>query len=251
MAAIAFSPPLWPLSPSPLALSQGLLQLLGTQVRVVQQAPIPTKVPLIVVSNHRSILDAPVLMAALKQDIAFVCHPYMANVPFLREAITHFGAFPLAAPQQRHHSFFQQATRHLQQGKALGIFPEGAMPMVKLLPPTALSPFNRGFAHLALRAAVDDLALIPVALVSDEPGFESPIPLKLLSWFDPSEPLFQQAGGHPVVVYRQAEVRVGAPIWVTAGDRQAYRERSGRSLAHQLTQACQGCIQQLMQGQAL
>ncbi|MBE7382117.1 MAG: 1-acyl-sn-glycerol-3-phosphate acyltransferase [Leptolyngbya sp. SIO1E4] len=230
--------------PEPLELSQGMLRLIGTRLSVEGRHHIPTRAPLIVISNHRSPLDAPALMAALECNVAFACHQYMANVPVLRDVVDQFGAFPLGTPRQ----FFYQACRRLRHRHAIGLFPEGAKPMVTVQPPRLMNPFQRGFAHLALRAPVSPLAVLPVALVSDDEGFESPIPLKLLGWFDPSEPLFQQTGGHPIVFYRKLTIKIGTPIWITPHDRRNYQGRQGSQQAQQLTEACWTAVHDLLHG---
>ena len=61
----------------PLELSRSALQLMGIKLRVSGRNRIPANVPLLVISNHRSPLDAPVLMAGLDRTVAFVCHQYM------------------------------------------------------------------------------------------------------------------------------------------------------------------------------
>lgn len=243
MAALSLPQvPLWE-TPDPLALSRGLTQLMGVKVKVTGQEKIPYNVPMIVVSNHRSPLDGPVLMAGLNREIAFVCHQYMEQVPVLRDVVHQFGAFPLNTPRR----FFREGYQRLRQQVPLGIFPEGARSMVQLHPPRQVNPFHRGFAHLALRVPVEPLALLPVALASDEEGFESPIPLSLLGWFDPSEPLFQQGGGHPLVFYRRVEVRIGEPIWVTQPDRDLYQGRHGSEFAQELTNSCWSAVHNLLQ----
>ncbi|MGF1459405.1 MAG: lysophospholipid acyltransferase family protein [Leptolyngbyaceae cyanobacterium] len=243
MAALSLSPFSLLEEPSPTDLSCSLLQLLGIRVTVSGRQRIPYNTPIMVVSNHRSALDAPVLMTGLDQDIAFVCHQYMEHVPVLKDVVHRFGAFPLDSPRQ----LFRQGCQHLRQHTPVGIFPEGARSMVQVQPPRHVSSFHRGFAHLALRAPLEKLALLPVAIVSDDKGFESPIPLSLLGWFDPSEPLFQQGGGHPIVFYRQVEVKVGEPIWVTPSDRQQYQGRHGPEFAQQLADSCWAVVHDLLQ----
>lgn len=229
--------------PDPLDLSQGVVQLTGVRLKVSGQRKVPQGVPMVVVSNHRSVMDAPVLMAGLNRNIAFVCHQYMEQVPVLRDVVSQFGAFPLNTPN----GLFRQGYKRLRRKDAIGIFPEGAQSMVQLQAPRQVNPFHRGFAHLALRVPVEPLALLPVALVSDEVGFESPIPLRLLSWFDPDEPLFQQSGGHPLVFYRQVEVKIGDPIWVISRDREQYQGRHGTEFAQQLTDHCWSAVNDLLQ----
>jgi 1-acyl-sn-glycerol-3-phosphate acyltransferase len=234
----------WPLldKATPLDLSQRVLQLMGTKLRVSGRQQVPVDTPVMVVSNHRSPLDAPILMTGLDRDIAFATHPYMGNVPGLRQLVEHFGAFPLESPRQ----FFRQGYRRLRRSETIGIFPEGAKPMVQLQPPRVVHSFHRGFAHLALRVPVEPIAILPVALVSDDAGFESPLPLNWLSWFDPTEPLFQTKRGHPVVMYQEIEVRIGQPIWVTYRDRNHYQGRSGTQAAQQLTHDCWQAVHDLL-----
>ncbi len=209
---------------------------------------IPQESPVLVVSNHRSFLDPVVLTAALGRSIRFACHHYMGQVPVVRELVTSFGAFPLEAPELRQQHFFAQATALLQNREMVGVFPEGAEPMVKLTVPNAVGKFQRGFAHLALRAPVQDLAVLPVAISAfDEQSVRSAIPLKLLSLFDPSEPLFDRAGWHPVIVYRRVNILVGRPYWITVDRQQQYRGKQAKAVVADLTQHCHGEIAQLLQ----
>jgi 1-acyl-sn-glycerol-3-phosphate acyltransferase len=232
--------------PSPLLISQQLLTLMGTRLFVHHQNRVPTDSAILVVSNHRSFMDAPLLMAAIDRSIRFACHHYMGQVPVLREFVTRLGCFPLDAPDQRQQMFFHQATQLLQTRQAVGIFPEGAQPMVQLTCPNDMGEFQRGFAHLALRAPITDLAILPVAIASHSESTTSPFPLKLLSWFDPSEPLFNQSGWHPMVVYQHVDVLVGRPIWITNAQRQSYRGKQARTVVSDLTAHCQDEIDHLL-----
>ena len=232
---------------SPLLLSRQLLALAGTRIYSHYPDRIPRESAVIVVSNHRSFMDAPVLMAALNRPVRFACHHYMGQVPLLREFILRLGCFPLDAVEQRQQSFFHQATHLLRTQQAVGIFPEGAEPMVHLTAARQMGEFHRGFAHLALRAPVAHLAVLPVAIVSQQETTEFPIPLKLLSWADPSETLFNQEGWHPMVRYQQADVLVGHPLWITASQRQSYQGKQARSVVADLLEHCQTEISSLLQ----
>lgn len=230
----------------PLFISRQLLTVLGTRLFAYHQDRVPQSSAILVVSNHRSFMDAPLLMAAINRPIRFACHHYMGQVPLMREVVTQMGCFPLDAPQQRQQAFFDQATRLLQTKQAVGVFPEGAQPMIQVTAAEKLGEFHRGFAHLALRAPIQELAVLPVAIASYEESTNSAVPLKLLSWFDPSEPLFDQDGWHPMVVYQRVHILVGRPLWITASQRQSYQGKQARTVVADLTAHCHSEISSLL-----
>uniref|UniRef100_UPI0030DD3380 lysophospholipid acyltransferase family protein n=1 Tax=Oculatella sp. LEGE 06141 TaxID=1828648 RepID=UPI0030DD3380 len=232
---------------SPLFLSRQLLSALGTRLFVHHQDRIPETAPFLVVSNHRSFMDAPVLMSAVDCSIRFACHHYMGQVPLMRDIVTRLGGFPLDAPDQRQQSFFQQSIQLLQARQVVGIFPEGARPMVKLTAPQDMGDFHRGFAHLALRAPISNLAVLPVAIESQSEDINSAVPLKLLRWIDPSEPLFDQPGWHPMVVYHRVNVLIGRPVWITPSQQKGYQGKQAKPLVAELTAHCQAEIRRLLQ----
>lgn len=222
----------------PLQLSRNLLDVTGMSVTLHHLERIPTKNRLLIVSNHRSLLDAPLLMTAISRPVRFVCHYYMSQVPLLRQAITLMGGFPLEAGPQKMSSFFHQSTKFLQSNQVVGVFPEGADPMVKMNAPHQLSPFHRGFAHLALGVPVNGLAILPVAIVSREEQQGKLAPLALFRRFDPSEELFQGSGWHSAILYRHVEVLFGHPLLIDEGWKSRYRGSNGATVARELTQAC-------------
>lgn len=213
---------------------------------VYHEDRIPKHSAVVVVSNHRGFMDAPLLMAALGHPIRIACHHYMGNVPMLREIVTQLGCFPLQEPESRQQAFFEQATRLLQEHQWVGVFPEGAQPMVRYTKPDALAKFHRGFAHLALRTEVRDLAVLPVAIASLEETTTSAVPLSLLRLFDPSEPLFAQPGWHPMVIHRRVAVLVGHPYWITPKQRDQYQGKQAKLAVSQLVTTCQDEISKLL-----
>lgn len=239
---------------SPLQVSQGVLAALGTQMFRYYEDRIPQSGPVLVVSNHRSFMDAPILMTTIERPIRFACHHYMGQVPVMREIVTgQLGCFPLDSLEHRQQSFFQQAIKLLQSFQAVGVFPEGTQPMVQFTKPSYMGEFQRGFAHLALRATstgtmlpVQDLAILPVAIASLEETNTSAVPLKLLSLFDPSEPLFNQSGWHPLVIYRRVAILIGRPYWVTPQQRQQYQGKQAKTVVAEVTNHCQTEIANLL-----
>lgn len=231
---------------NPLDLSQLLLSCLGTRLYRFHADRVPKHGAVLVVSNHRSFMDAPVLMTAINRPIRFACHHYMGEVPVMRDIVKRLGCFPLAVPSERQQSFFQKAVQLLQMQQAVGVFPEGAESMVKESAPSQVGEFQRGFAHLALRAPVEDLAILPIAIAVNQ-EFNSPgIPLPLLSWIDPSEPLFKQSGWHPMVVYQRVNVLIGRPYWIRPSQREQYQGKQARSLVKEVTETCYAEIETLL-----
>lgn len=240
---------------SPLQISHGLLATLGTKLFRYYEDRIPQGGPALVVSNHRSFMDAPILMATVERPIRFACHHYMGQVPVMREIVTgQLGCFPLDAPQYRQQSFFLQAIGLLQASQTVGVFPEGTKSMVQFSQPNQMGEFQRGFAHLALRAAsggemhkpVENLVILPVAIASLEEVNTSTIPLRLLSLVDPTEPLFNQAGWHPLVIYHRAAVLIGRPYWITLQQRKQYQGKQAKTVVSELTHHCQEEIANLL-----
>ncbi|WP_259726530.1 lysophospholipid acyltransferase family protein [Synechococcus sp. CS-1326] len=223
---------------APLRLSRRLLGAVGTKFSLEHAERIPADQRILVVSNHRSVLDAPLLMAAMNRSVRFACHYYMSRVPVMRDVVSAMGAFPLDAPRQRQKHFFENSISFLQARQLVGVFPEGAQPMVQVKPANQLSPFHRGFAHLALRAPVSDLSILPVAILSTEENQHQLAPLKLFRLFDPSEPLFNCGGWHSAIVYRRVHLFFGHPIRIDEDLRQQYRGRSGSRLAREISQSC-------------
>lgn len=230
----------------PLQLSRSLLNAAGTSISLHNLERIPAKNKLLIVSNHRSLLDAPLLMTAIKRPVRFACHHYMSQVPLMQQAIALMGAFPLEADKRRQSSFFRQSAKFLQANQLVGVFPEGADPMVKVNAPDQLSPFHRGFAHLALRLPVDGLAILPIAIASREEKQGKLAPLALFRRFDPSEELFQGDGWHSAILYRHVDVFFGHPLLIDESWKSRYRGSSGATAAQELTQACWSQIAEML-----
>lgn len=224
---------------NPLEMSNWFLNLSRARVSVHGRDRVPARLPMVLVSNHRSIMDAPLLMNAIDRPVRFACHHYMSQVPGLRDAINALGCLPLDSPDKGQMGFFRRALRSLSDGETVGIFPEGAAPMVQKTAPQNLNAFHRGFAHLALRAQVEELAIVPVAIAAHKETNNSLIPLRLLSLFDDSEPLFQQPGWHPAVFYQDVDVLIGRPVRVDARLRSYHLGKGAGTLVEDLTQSCQ------------
>jgi 1-acyl-sn-glycerol-3-phosphate acyltransferase len=118
--------------------------------------------------------------------------------------------------------------------------------MVKPTSPEQVGKFERGFAHLALRAPVANLAVLPIAIAPFKEKINSAVPLRLLRLIDPSEPLFAQEGWHPMVVYQRVSLLIGRPRWIRPSERELYQGKQARSLVTELTEECHQEIDNLL-----
>lgn len=232
---------------NPLWFSRQLLSTLNTQVSLYHAERIPHHEPVVVVSNHRSFMDPFLLMATLATPVHFACHRYMSRVPVLNEMVQQMGAFSLDSHSTKHRVLFDKASEFLNEGQTVGIFPEGAKPMVQATSPEHMSNFHRGFAHLLLRSPVSNITVLPVAIASRDESSHPLFPVRMLHWVDPSEPAFNQEGWHPFIVYHQVNVLIGKPICVTDKHREDYRGRQAREVVQRLSHHCQSQVSQLLQ----
>ncbi|MCU0551812.1 MAG: 1-acyl-sn-glycerol-3-phosphate acyltransferase [Leptolyngbya sp. Prado105] len=219
---------------------------LGTRMYSYHCDRVPRNSAVLVVSNHRSVMDALLLMNAIERPIRFACHHYMGQVPVMREVVTQLGCFPLESDKHRQASFFHQAIELLKSRQVVGIFPEGTLPMVQPPQPPEIGAFHRGFAHLALKAPIEELAVLPVAIAPQTETINAAIPLKVLSFFDPAEPLFDQEGWHPLVLYQNVNMMVGHPIWITPSQRADYQGRFAKKAVVELVDRVQTEIKTLL-----
>ena len=218
---------------------------MGIRARLHHEARLP-KTPFLMISNHRSFLDAPLLVVAAQRSVRFACHHYMDQVPVMRNVVKALGCFPLDEPDQRGRTFFKQAMQLLRSQESIGLFPEGTGPMVNIPAPDEVGTFHRGFAHLALRAPVDTLKIVPAAIIALEEQQQDTVPFKLLSWFDPTEPLFDQPGRHPAVIYRKVAVMIGEPITIADWVREGYHGKRAGQVATALSDQCHDQIQSML-----
>ncbi|MFK8181864.1 MAG: lysophospholipid acyltransferase family protein [Phormidesmis sp.] len=230
---------------TPLEFSRWMLFSMGVRMRLQHESRLP-KTPFLMISNHRSFLDAPLLVVAAQRSVHFACHHYMGHVPVMKNVVKALGCFPLDPPNQRGRTFFKQATQFLQSQESIGLFPEGAGPMINIPEPDQVGPFHRGFAHLALRVPIESLKIVPAAIVAIEEKQRDTVPFKILSLFDSTEPLFQQPGLHPAVIYREVVVSIGEPISMANWVRKGYRGKRAGQIVSALSDQCHDRIQSML-----
>ncbi|BAZ46878.1 phospholipid/glycerol acyltransferase [Chondrocystis sp. NIES-4102] len=235
------------LSFTPNLIAQSLISGLNLDFTVCHSDRIPQDLPTIVISNHRSFLDAPILIKAIPYSLRIACHHYMGQTPMVREIVDSLGCIPLAEAKQRQKHFFQTASSLLTARQWIGLFPEGTRPMIEPTAPHEIGEFQRGFAHLALQMPVAELAVLPIAIASKSETIYPSIPIRWLAQFDQNEPFFKRQGLHPMLIYHDVQVLIGRPYLINTAKRQDYKGKHAKSLATDLTQYCQTEISNLLQ----
>lgn len=168
---------------------------------------VPMTGPLIVVSNHASDFDPPLLSNCLGRPVAFMAKEELFQVPLLAQAIRLYGAYPVKRGAADR-SAIRAALQSLEEGWATGVFLQGTRTPDARIPEPKL-----GAALIAAKAQVP---LLPVSLWGTQaiiqPGLPCPQPV-------------------PVTI------RIGKPIPPPpAGDRQAIER---------VTQTCAAAIMAL------
>jgi len=114
---------------------------------------IPAEGPVILASNHISILDPPSVGILIKRKVHFMAKEELFKIPVFGALITSFGAFPVKRGGVSKDAI-KSAIQLLKEGNVMGIFPEGT----RNSQPGAA---KKGTAMIALRSGA---AIVPVAI---------------------------------------------------------------------------------------
>jgi 1-acyl-sn-glycerol-3-phosphate acyltransferase len=86
---------------------------------------VPERGAVIIAGNHPSYLDPAFVALPIRRQVRFMAWDALFRVPLLGQLIRALGAFPVDIRKGRGESAFREASRVLNEGDALGIFPEG------------------------------------------------------------------------------------------------------------------------------
>lgn len=138
--------------------------------------------PVLVVANHPSLIDTPLLLAQLPQ-ADFIVSPDWLRAGWLRPIIDAAGYLRVEDGA----AVVDQAVARLRAGRSVVVYPEGSR-----TPPEGLRPFQRGAAHIALRAGCDIVPVLihvaPRALMQGERWTDFPL----------ANPVFRIEVGEPI-----------------------------------------------------
>ena len=116
---------------------------------------VPRQGPLLIVANHASDFDPPILSSCVQRPVSYMAKEELFQVPILGPAIRLYGAYPVKRGSADR-SAIREALKQLEQGWAVGVFlqgtrtPDGRIPSPKL-----------GAALIAAKAKVP---MLPVSL---------------------------------------------------------------------------------------
>jgi 1-acyl-sn-glycerol-3-phosphate acyltransferase len=128
---------------------------LGLQLRAYGQRHVPESGGVLLLSNHQSFLDPPLVGVPVGRWLTYMARASLYRNPLFGELIRSFNAFPV-----RRGAVDRQAMRRaielLNEGHGVVMFPEGSR-----TPDGSLQPFKGGFRLLLRRAPVP---VVPVAI---------------------------------------------------------------------------------------
>ncbi|AFZ31939.1 1-acyl-sn-glycerol-3-phosphate acyltransferase [Gloeocapsa sp. PCC 7428] len=123
--------------------------------RVYGAENVPQEGPLVVVSNHASDFDPPILSCCVRRPVAYMAKEELFQIPVFSRAIELYGAYPVKRGSADR-SAIRAAVKYLEEGWAAGVFLQGTRtPDGKITEPKL---------GAALIAAKTNAPLLPVSL---------------------------------------------------------------------------------------
>ncbi|MEP0911760.1 1-acyl-sn-glycerol-3-phosphate acyltransferase [Leptolyngbya sp. GB1-A1] len=120
---------------------------------------VPKAGPLLVVANHASDFDPPIVSCCVRRPVSYMAKEELFNVPVLSQAIRLYGAYPVKRGSADR-SAIRAALAQLEQGWAVGVFLEGTR-----TPDARIHSPKLGAAMLAAKTQVP---LLPISLWGTE-----------------------------------------------------------------------------------
>lgn len=123
--------------------------------RIYGAENVPQEGPLVIVSNHASFFDPPILSCCMRRPVAFMAKEELFQIPVLKQAIALYGAYPVSRGSADR-SAIRAALQSLEKGWATGLFLEGTR-----TPDGRITDPKLGAALIAAKAKAP---LLPVSL---------------------------------------------------------------------------------------
>jgi 1-acyl-sn-glycerol-3-phosphate acyltransferase len=135
-----------------------ILFICGVKLEVELKGNIDTLKEYIIVSNHLSYLDIPVLMVSLPKNIRFIYKKSLTNIPIFGWSLYFGGYVPIDRKNARSAiESLKKAVKRFKASISIAIFPEGTRSVTG-----ETAEFKKGIFMLAELAEVD---IIPVSII--------------------------------------------------------------------------------------
>jgi 1-acyl-sn-glycerol-3-phosphate acyltransferase len=146
-----------------LAYSEAQLDTLHISVKVENPEKLPQEGQYLLVANHRSIIDPPLIETALKQTTIFgpwISKKELYNSFFFGLFVRNAGSILLDREKSQMSGFFAETKKAVERGESIFIFPEGTRNKTD----RALTTFKEGSRLIALK---NRLLILPVYIKTD------------------------------------------------------------------------------------
>jgi len=158
------------------------------RVEVEGTENIPKDSNFLVIANHQSLLDIPLLLAYIDPALAFIAKKEVSKIPMIGSFVKEMGGVFLDRSDARKAvSALMEAMKNLKEGRSFVLFPEGTRST-----DGNLKEFKKGSLKLALRTNVKVLPVVIDGTINVTPKgsiFLKPnkVKLKILKPLDPKD----------------------------------------------------------------
>jgi len=133
-------------------------RLMGINLNIKGLENIPDKEPVIFVSNHQSVIDIKLSIAAIPRNFSFVSKEVVFKIPILGKYMRTSGHIGIRRSDERYaYGTLKEVIRKLDGGKSIVFFPEGTRSING-----KLGSFKRGISMVILRSG---RKVIPTAII--------------------------------------------------------------------------------------
>jgi 1-acyl-sn-glycerol-3-phosphate acyltransferase len=123
---------------------------------------LPEKGPVVLVANHVSQWDPPILGCSVNRVVHFMAKEELFKIPILGKLLLALQAIPVKRGKPDRKAM-RIALKYLNEGEVLGVFPEGTRSKT-----ASLLPFQQGAALFALKTGA---CIVPVGLLGTRGTF--------------------------------------------------------------------------------